>query len=201
MNHTESFISVLQNITFAIVGILNSISIICVLIIQKSLLSIYIIFFIGLFYLLNTFLVSKKLSSFSQEVAFGRNNLTGISKEGLKIQKELFISKRQYFVLNKIKKTQLKLFNNIANATFLISFPKFSVEAFLFIFVSIFVLNQSLDNILIKQLPILILAGLRIILVFNQSYAAQSTMSVFSDSINLVYRAFIENNILKTPKK
>ena len=191
VNHTITFVSCLQNLFMGIIGIFTALSICLFLYIEKSYLSIYVITLIGLLYIVLSSLTNKSLKIFSKEVALNQKNLVGIGKEGLLISKELYVGNRQNFVIEKIAKIQTRLMRKLGNSSFLIVLPKYGIEALLFSSFAFFILNESLTNNLLIQLPILVIAALKIIPSFQSIYSAISTLRILADSINEVHKGLI----------
>ena len=199
-NHTITFVSCLQNIFMGIIGFFTAMSIYIFLYIEKFYLSIYSITSIAFIYFFITLLTSKSQKRFSREVTSNQKKLIGISKESLSISKELFISNRQEFVIKKIKNIQSKIMRKLGNASFLIVFPKYTIEALLFVVFAFFILSGSLSDELMKQLPIIVLVALKIIPSFQSIYGAISTLHLLTDAINEVYVGLIQNKFQNNPK-
>tara|TARA_Y200000002_G_scaffold381006_1_gene393842 strand:- start:477 stop:2159 length:1683 start_codon:yes stop_codon:yes gene_type:complete len=199
-NHTMTFVSCLQNIFMGIIGFFTALSIYIFLYFERFYLSIYSITSIAIIYFFIILITSRLQKRFSREVTINQKKLIGISRESLSISKELFISNRQEFVINKIKTIQSKIMRKLGNASFLIVFPKYTIEALLFVSFAFLILSGSLSEELIKQLPIIVLVALKIIPSFQSMYGAVSTLNLLTDAINEVYIGLIQNKLQKNFK-
>ena len=190
-NHSFTFVSCLQNLFLGLIAIFSAFSILLFIYFERSYLSIYAITGIGLLFIIITLLTNKSLKVYSKEVALKRKNLVGAGKEGLQMSKELFVSHRQKFIINRINRDNIKLMDKLGNAAFLNVFPRYSIEALLFSIYGFLLFRNSINQETLLQLPILIVACLKIIPSFQSIYAAVATLKLLSDSINEIYIALI----------
>ena len=190
-NHSFTFVSCLQNLFLGLIAVFSAFSILLFIYFERSYLSIYAITGIGLLFIIITLLTNKSLKVYSKEVALKRKNLVGAGKEGLQMSKELFVSHRQKFIINRINRDNIKLMDKLGNAAFLNVFPRYSIEALLFSIYGFLLFRNSINQETLLQLPILIVACLKIIPSFQSIYAAVATLKLLSDSINEIYIALI----------
>ena len=190
-NHSFTFVSCLQNIFLGLIAIFSTFSIFLFIYIERSYLSIFSFIIIGTLFMLIIFLTNKSLKLFSKEVALNRKKLVGVGKEGLHISKELFVGNRQFFILQRVAKYNAILMNRLGSASFLNVFPRYSIEAFLFIIYGFFLLRNNFNQSLLEELPIIIVASLKLIPSFQSIYAAVATLKLLADSINEIYSALI----------
>ena len=190
-NHSFTFVSCLQNIFLGLIAVFSTFSIFFYIYIERSYLSIFTFIIIGTLFILVIFLTNKSLKLFSKEVALSRKKLVGAGKEGLQISKELFVGNRQHFILERISRYNSKLMNRLGSASFLNVFPRYSIEGFLFIIYGFFLFRNDLNQNLLEELPIIIVASLKLIPSFQAIYAAVATLKLLADSINEIYRALI----------
>ena len=190
-NHSFTFVSCLQNLFLGLIAIFSAFSILLFIYFERSYLSIFAITGIGLLFIIITLLTNKSLKVYSKEVALKRKNLVGAGKEGLQMSKELFVSHRQKFIINRINRNNIKLMDKLGNAAFLNVFPRYSIEALLFSIYGFLLFRNSINQETLLQLPILIVACLKIIPSFQSIYAAIATLKLLSDSINEIYVALI----------
>ena len=190
-NHSFTFVSCLQNIFLGLIAIFSSFSIFLFIYIERSYLSIFTFIIIGTLFILVIFLTNKSLKLFSKEVALNRKKLVGAGKEGLQVSKELFVGNRQKFILERITKYNSRLMNRLGSASFLNVFPRYSIEAFLFIIYGFFLFRNDFNQSLLEELPIIIIASLKLIPSFQAIYAAVATLKLLADSINEIHTALI----------
>ena len=196
-NHSFTFVSCLQNLFLGVIAIFSAFSIFIFIYLERSYLSIFAITAILSLFIVITLLTNKSLKIYSKEVAKKRKNLVGASKEGLQMSKEFFVGQRQDFIIQRINKNNVQLMDKLGNAAFLNVFPRYSIEALLFSIYGFFLFRNSFEQSVLLQLPILIVACLKIIPSFQSIYAAIVTLKLLSDSINEIYLALI----LEKPKK
>ena len=190
-NHSFTFVSCLQNLFLGVIAIFSAFSIFLFIYFERSFLSIFAITGIGLLFIIITLLTNNSLKVYSKEVALKRKNLVGAGKEGLQMSKELFVSHRQKFIINRINRNNINLMDKLGNAAFLNVFPRYTIEALLFSLYGFLLFRNSINQETLLQLPILIVACLKIIPSFQSIYAAIATLKLLSDSINEIYVALI----------
>ena len=190
-NHSFTFVSCLQNIFLGLIAIFSTFAIFLFIFLERSYLSIFTFLTIGTLFILVIFLTNKSLKLFSKEVALNRKKLVGAGKEGLQISKELFVGNRQHFILDRIAKHNARLMDRLGSASFLNVFPRYSIEAFLFILYGLFLFKNDFNESLLEELPIIIVASLKLIPSFQSIYAAIATLKLLADSINEIYTALI----------
>lgn len=201
-NHSFTFVSCLQNIFLGLIAIFSSFAIFIFIYIERSYLSILTFIVIGSLFIIVILLTNKSLKLFSKEVALNRRKLVGVGKEGLQISKELFVGNRQYFILERVKRYNERLMNRLGTASFLNVFPRYSIEAFLFIIYGFFLFRNDFNESFLVELPIIIVASLKLIPSFQSIYAAVATLKLLADSINEIYSALIlektkKNDLIK----
>ena len=81
--------------------------------------------------------------------------------------------------------------NRLGNAAFLNVFPRYSIEAFLFIIYGFFLFRNDFNQNLLEELPIIIIASLKLIPSFQSIYAAVATLKLLADSIDEIHCALL----------
>jgi len=196
VNYTQIFVSSLQNISLAIAALISILSIVFLLSISYYLNTLFVIILISTIYVLISKFNSIKLSKISKKIASNQRSVLTNIREPLNMDEEIFINKSSEFYENKLYKRQLELMQNLASSSFISSLPKLVIEFFILSFISIILIldpgtisNRSFLN----EIIILLISCLRIVPYAQSIYSAQSSIKIFSDPIEILYKYLTDN--------
>lgn len=196
VNYTQIFVSALQNIALALAAIMGIFSIILILSISNYLNSILIIFLISIIYITVNKINSFRLLSISKEIASDQRSVLTNTRDALDMDEEIYIYKSFSFYKKKLFKSQFKLMRNLANSSFISSLPKLIIELFILSFISVLLIidSQNYKEIsYLNYIVVLLISCLRIVPYAQSIYAAQSSIKIYNDPINILYQYLNEN--------
>ena len=133
-----------------------SLFIVIFLIYLQPLIAIICFLFFGIFYLLVTFLFTKKLEYNSKKIAKEQTQVVKSLQEGLGNIRDVLLSGTQNFYLNIYKNSDFPLRKSLGNNQFISLLPKYIIESFGLIILAIvaYIISYNNSNF-IHQIPIL----------------------------------------------
>ena len=204
VNYTQIFVSALQNIALALAAIMGIFWIILILSISNYVNSILIIFLISIIYITVNKINSFKLLRISKEIARNQRSVLTNTRDALDMDEEIYIYKSFSFYKEKLFRSQFKLMSNLANSSFISSLPKLVIELFILSFISVLLIidYQNYKEIsYLNYTVVLLISCLRIVPYAQSIYAAQSSIKIYNDPIDILYQYLNENFTVKKADK